>query len=81
MAEKVIEFVADEERMGAVPYTGVYVRARTLDGGYDSIDCAYLNRGSFIAWLLSKPPVFTLNVLLSVLDYDMMTQEEFDAHV
>jgi hypothetical protein len=34
--------------------TGIYVRAMRPDGGYESVDLAYLDAPSLLGWLKSK---------------------------
>lgn len=48
-----LDLVCDPLRTVAMG-TGIYVRARTAPGKYDSVDIAVLDRASLLRWLQSR---------------------------
>ncbi len=58
----------DPER-AHLPETGIYVRAVGADGRFDAVDIAHLTKESLLAWLRSRTPTFTENVVLALLGH------------
>jgi hypothetical protein len=51
---KVDEVRIVARRVGALPDTGILVRARTTEGEYKSVDITILDRDSLLRWLRSR---------------------------
>lgn len=74
-----MELKVDPARLGLEPaQTGFYVRAKGIDGKWQSVDIEFLDRASLIAWLRSgnQLNVIAEGVVLGLLGHDPLTAEE-----
>jgi hypothetical protein len=65
----------DPQRAG-FPETGVYVRAKTVEGGWGSVDMTRLTRASLLQWLKGRSREYVLDCLLILLEHARLTDEE-----